>query len=422
MMRAIVTELRIDSDQTRDVGDHLRDTIKAFDASRASGSPKLESLGFDMDLVKKVNSYFPRKANAGQTRTLSFQGADMIEPQVTEWLWDEYMPLGAFGLHSGREGLGKSATAFETAARITRGELPGCFFGTAKRVIICATEDDWATTIIPRLMAAHADLTLITRVVVHVGDSAQELLLPTDLDAFKQGILDFGDVALVLLDPLMSRLDGKLDTHKDAAVRQALEPLVRLAQDANVTVLGIIHVNKTQTNDPLTAIMGSRAFVAVSRFVFATVQDPNDESQYLLGQVKCNVGAAKRDTHAYSLETVIVGQDAKQRDIKAPRVKWAAISPRSIRSYFEEAQDKATAAKKTESLSDVVLWLSDFLAKQPGGRARVGLIIAAGASVGHSERKVRKAAELIKVEVIQPRTFPRVTEWALGPSSTPVTY
>lgn len=372
------------------------------------------------EVLRHIRKWFGVKER--HQRTLSFQGADMIEPQVTDWLWDEYIPLGAFGLHSGREGLGKSATAFEIAARITRGELAGCFFGTPKRVVICATEDDWATTIVPRLMAANADLTRIMRVEVTAGDSTQELLLPTDLDAFQQGILSFGDVALVLLDPLMSRLDGRLDTHKDSQVRQALEPLVRLAQDAHVTVLGIIHVNKTQTNDPLTAIMGSRAFVAVARFVFATVQDPNDEAQFLLGQVKCNVGAAKRDTHAYTLESTTVGQDARSRDIKAPRVKWLTTSPRSIRSYFEEAQDKATAAKKADSLSDVQVWLSDYLAKQPGQKARSMTVIADGASAGYSERKVRKAAVLIKVEVTTTKTFPSTTEWALVSTSRPVTF
>ena len=38
------------------------------------------------------------------------------------------------------------------------------------------------------------------------------------------------DALLILLDPVMSRIDTKLDTHKDAEVRMALEPLVKLAE------------------------------------------------------------------------------------------------------------------------------------------------------------------------------------------------
>jgi hypothetical protein len=54
----------------------------------------------------------------------------------------------------------------------------------------------------------------------------------------------------MLLDPLVSRL-GDLDTHKDAEVRQALEPLVAIADRVNMAILGIIHHNKSGSSDPL---------------------------------------------------------------------------------------------------------------------------------------------------------------------------
>jgi hypothetical protein len=36
------------------------------------------------------------------------------------------------------------------AAKVTRGELPGDFYGIPKGVIIVSTEDDWSATIKPR--------------------------------------------------------------------------------------------------------------------------------------------------------------------------------------------------------------------------------------------------------------------------------
>ncbi len=42
----------------------------------------------------------------------------------------------------------------------------------------------------------------------------------------------------------MSRLDAKLDTHKDAEVRIALEPLTALADRTGAAVARLIHVNK----------------------------------------------------------------------------------------------------------------------------------------------------------------------------------
>jgi hypothetical protein len=42
---------------------------------------------------------------------------------------------------------------------------------------------------------------------------------------------------LLLLDPLMSRLSGRHDTHRDAEVRLALEPLAALTNRPHLAVL-----------------------------------------------------------------------------------------------------------------------------------------------------------------------------------------
>jgi len=46
---------------------------------------------------------------------------------------------------AGREGIGKSSIAIAIAAQITRGQLPGVYFGEPRAVIIAATEDSWRT-------------------------------------------------------------------------------------------------------------------------------------------------------------------------------------------------------------------------------------------------------------------------------------
>ena len=55
--------------------------------------------------------------------------------------------------------------------------------------------------------------------------------------------------AFVILDPLLSRLDRSLDSHKDADVRRALEP-VAVADQAGVNIAGLIHVNKRPSTIP----------------------------------------------------------------------------------------------------------------------------------------------------------------------------
>ena len=105
-----------------------------------------------------------------------------------KWLWDGRVALGTLALVGGREGIGKSILAYTLAADITRGRLPGAFFfGTPKAVIVAATEDSWAHTIVPRLIAADADLTLVYRVDIQSADGIIDtaVSLPRDLSVFR---------------------------------------------------------------------------------------------------------------------------------------------------------------------------------------------------------------------------------------------
>jgi AAA domain len=159
-------------------------------------------------------------------RTLRLTRASDVPVRPVQWLWDDRVPVGALTLLGGREGIGKSTVACTLVAAVTRGLLPGAHFGEPKAVLIVATEDSWEHTIVPRLMAAGADLDRVYRVEVETAEGvASTLSLPRDLHGVEEAIKDH-DVALMLLDPFLSRLASTLDTHKDADVRLALEPLV----------------------------------------------------------------------------------------------------------------------------------------------------------------------------------------------------
>ena len=80
--------------------------------------------------------------------------ASTITPRPVKWLWLNRVALFAFSLIGGREGVGKSSPSYTVAAAITKGTLDGDYYGTPKNVIVGATEDSWAHTIVPRLMGA----------------------------------------------------------------------------------------------------------------------------------------------------------------------------------------------------------------------------------------------------------------------------
>src|SRR5206468_2558200 len=134
---------------------------------------------------------------------------------------------------------------------------------------------------------------------------------------------------LLLLDPLISRLDGALDTHKDAEVRQALEPLVAFADRSGCAVLGLIHVTKARTDDPLNSIMGSRAFAAVARAVLYVVADSGDPDLRLLGTPKNNLGRANGPSLRFRIEGVTVAHTA-DGPVTASRLHWDGEDGRTV--------------------------------------------------------------------------------------------
>jgi hypothetical protein len=235
-------------------------------------------------------------------RKLLVQRASGIQMEATQWLWEEnsqyWLPLGEFTLLGGREDVGKSTMAYGIAAKITQGRLPGTHKGQPRAVIVCATEDSWAKTIAPRLHAAGADLDKVLRVnAVTPEGLPMNVKLPEDIHGLGELIEEEGAV-LVILDPLMSAVDSKLDPHKDQSVRLALDPMTALAHKANVAIVGIIHQKKGQADDLRQKLTGSGAFVAVSRSVLycGLWKPPNSAEDapriHLFGQIKNNLGPA----------------------------------------------------------------------------------------------------------------------------------
>lgn len=341
------------------------------------------------------------------TRTVTLTPASTIRIRPVHWTWSGRVAAGTLALLGGREGVGKSTLAYQLASDLTRGRLPGRHEGTPRAVVVCATEDSWAHTIVPRLMAAGADLDLVYRAdVVTPEGMTGSLVLPRDLWALEHQLRAVGAV-LVLLDPLMSRLDANLDTHRDAEVRTALEPLVALADRTGASVLGLIHVNKSHSTDPLTLLMASRAFAAVARSVLFVMTDPEDESVRLLGTPKNNLGRTDLPTLAYRIEGHHVG-DTDEGPVWTGRLIWTGERTETIREVLEAAADSGDVRSATGEAAD---WLTDYLINA-GGTEQSGRIKAAGAKVGHSPDALKRARRRIDAAV-SAHGFPRETYWTL---------
>lgn len=351
----------------------------------------------------------------GGPRRLAVVSASEIPMRSSRWLWGaegaHWLPLGALTLLGGREGIGKSTWAYWIAAQVTRGELPGDLHGRPRSVIICATEDAWAQTVIPRLAAAGADLARVFRVEAIDQGVSSGLVLPVDVGALAEICRD-KEAALILLDPLLGTIHGRLDSHKDAEVRQALEPISRLAHDVEATVIGLIHQNKG-SGDLLTRLMGSRAFAAVARAVLVCAEEkdvPNTEDgrppghrSFLFGQEKNSLAALVSSAIRYEIEGRCVGHDeALGKDIWSSRIRIVGMVEERVSDLVERTErESSTKGRPPSKREAAAAWLRAHLAAQVGEAAPFRDILAAALDAGHEEHNLRRAAPDAGVQVVR---------------------
>jgi hypothetical protein len=231
-----------------------------------------------------------------EAESLTSRCAADIKPKSSLPIWENVINRKKVTLLAGDPGLGKSLLAVDAAARTTTGsDWPGGVRAVLppSNVVIISGEDDADDTIVPRLIAAGADLTRV-EIIDDVVESNDGTLYALSIDAHIQDIhkimVRLG-AKLLIIDPIAVFM-GERDSHKDAAVRAVLNKLRRLAADSEYAVLIITHFNKPgqNTTAAINRVMGSLGFVAAARCALAFLRDPTDPDQRLMLPIKCNLG------------------------------------------------------------------------------------------------------------------------------------
>ncbi len=316
-----------------------------------------------------------RIADADMPDAVRLLRADGIQTRPVHWLWKGWLARGKLHILAGAPGTGKTTIALSLAAIITRGGLlPDGTRAPLGDVLLWSGEDDPADTLVPRLIAAGADLSRVHIVgdIGH-GEDARPFDPARDLAGLERAACEVGDVALLVADPVVSAVAG--DSHKNTEVRRALQPMVNLGQRLGCAVLGISHFSKgTAGRDPLERVTGSIAFGALARVVLVTAKGEDDAR--LLARAKSNIGP-DGGGFGYSLE--MVNGDG----LEASRVAWGAALEGSARDLLGDAEMVGESPR--DDASD---WLATMLA---GAEVPVGELKRQANAAGLSWRTVERA-------------------------------
>ena len=345
------------------------------------------------------------------TRTLKLIRMSTVESAVPQWIW-EYnahgmIPLGMVSIFTGRPGTGKSNATRYVASRISCGELPGIWHGTPMNVAMVCLEEDIRYVVKPALIAAGADLNRIFFPDIHFGEQESTLLARTDEEILTEALID-NEVGALFVDPIMSTLAANVDINKNNEVRAYLQPFVRIAKRINGIVVAVTHQNKSNNRDILAGMTGSSAFGEVPRTVFGFMEKGPGDPDYVMQQVKNNLGPKARPLVYHLVETEVATDD----HLLASMVRFDITGPSDV--SLQDIVEGNLEGEGTTEISRAIHWLRNYLLiEQPVSVAQAKLDARQQADIG--ERTLQRARAKLDIKAIGAPTAdkPHRQAWCL---------
>lgn len=324
-----------------------------------------------------------------------------VAPERQRWLWPHRLPLGSLSLIAGMQGLGKSFTSLDLGCRVSTGRA----WPDSPRpieqgnVILLGLEDDPHTTIRPRVDAMGGDparITLLEGVAEVDHSGVRTFSIERDVHLLDATIRTVGDVRLVIVDPLTAFMGGDRDMFKDNEVRAVLNPLVQLAREHDLAIIGIMHLRKAASDRAIFRVIGSVAFSALARATWLVGEDrenPKEDRVFL--PAKLNVAKA-----APGLRFRIADPGV---------VEWLGSTDQTAEECFATPDQKADdgAGPKTQAAKD---FLRSALA---GGPQRSKDIKKQAQDNAISDRTLERAAAELGIKADNGKVFGNPWYWEL---------
>jgi putative DNA primase/helicase len=384
-------------------------------------------------------------AEESRKRVMEFMDAvrvSDVETREQHWLWPGRIPLVDVTLLVGDPGVGKSLLALDLAARVTRGgpwpdelgpeattenkpspipHLPAVegiphlstsphssfdirhssFPTTPGSVILFSAEDTLPETIRPRLEAAGADCSRVVAIRMSVTlkrkfsflerDEPPNFELRRDVRDLWKLIHVTPDCRLVVIDSMNSCLSENSE-HARVDDWGLLLRLAGFARRARIAMLLVSHLRK-KGGRAISCSLGSLAFAATARAVWAVAKDPDAAERRLFVPVKNNL-AADTSGLAFSIESGSAGS--------AARIRWSSepvnAAADAVLSYSRRN------GRPDDERKHAISWLAGYLNDGPRPAREVREAADANA-IGYGT--LRRAFRDLRAQALRENPHPR---------------
>ena len=273
------------------------------DANDALRSGQLQEF---IDGLEDIPEKFQSDEDIESQTGLVVVRASTVKIKPIKWIWPGILAAGKFVLLAGDPGLGKSQVSLFICSVISNGgqwPVSGEIYNEKDNILILSAEDGNNDVIVPRLKAVKADLERIHIIeAVKTEDGKEKTFdLSNDVEKLEKLAMLVDNVKMIIIDPISAYL-GKIDSHRNTEVRNALNPVIKFCEEIGACLLCVTHLNKGGgSGNALSRVTGSIAFSAAARASFVITRDPDNPDRRLMLPLKNNLA---KDTHgfAYKIE------------------------------------------------------------------------------------------------------------------------
>ena len=320
-----------------------------------------------------------------------WRATELQPARQAEWVGKGWLPKAATTILVGDEGIGKSLFWVHIVAAVTTGKpLRECGIPTRDPAVVALvlTEDDWATTVLPRLIVAGANLDNI-RVICTDYDGSGAPIFPRDIHLLHE--MEEA-LALVVVDAWLDTVPSGITVRDPQGARQALHPWKELATKTGASVLLLTHTNRVASAQARDKYGATAELRKKARMTLYAQQD--DDGRLLVGPEKAN-STAPAPAAVFTITAIQHFPPTDDDDGTIGKLTFAEASDRTARQHIVDRHEAEHGEDRQEGAA-AVAWLREYIEAE-GPEVNSATAKTDARRAGIPERTLQRACRKLRV-------------------------